>query len=104
MCVDRGIPGSSSQILPFSVRNMLSISLDVSFGQSEIDEEDLVTGFIESHTEVIWFYVSMYEVSVVDVFDSSDHLVDDHQDSFEGELSKGVLEEVFERGAHQIHN
>ena len=79
MCVDRGISGSSSQVLSFSVRDVLSISLDVSFGESKIDEEDLVTGFVETDTEVIRFDVSVNKMSVMHILNSCDKLVNNHE-------------------------
>ena len=90
--VDGGIPGSSGQVLSFSVRNMLSISLNIPLGQSKVKKEDFVAGFIVSHAEVIGFDISVDEVPVVNIFDSGDHLVDKHEDCLEGELSEGVLE------------
>ena len=87
MGVDGGIPSSSSQIFALSVGNVFSVSLDVPLGQAEIEEEDFVSGFIEANTEVIWLNISMDEMSVMNVFDSCDHLIDQHQDGFERELS-----------------
>lgn len=61
---------------------MFSVSLYVSLGESEVENENLVAGFVESNTEVIGLDVSVDEMSVVDVFDSLDHLIDEHQDGF----------------------
>ena len=79
MSIYRSIPGSSSQVLSLSVRNMLSISLDVSFGKSKIDEEDFVTGFVETDTEVIRFDVSVNKMSVMHILNSCDKLVNNHE-------------------------
>ena len=78
MGVDGCIPGSSCQIFPLSVRNMFSVSLDVSFGKTEIKKEDFMSGFIETHTEVIWLNITMDEMSVMNVLDSGNHLIDQH--------------------------
>ena len=72
---------------------MLTVFVDVPLGKSKIDEEDLMRGLVESNTEVIWFDVSVNEVSVVDVLDPCNHLVDEHEDSFQGQFSKRLVEE-----------
>ena len=65
---------------------MLAISLNISLGQSQINEEDLVTFFIKSNTEVIRFDVSMNEVSAMKIFYSGNQLIIKH--CLEGELSE----------------
>ena len=50
-------------------------------------------GLVEPNAEVIRIDIPMNEVPVVDVFDPADHLVDEHEHRFEGELAEGVLEE-----------
>ena len=70
MGVDRGIPSRSRKILALPVRNMPAISLNVSFGQSKIDDKYFVTCFVESHAEIIRFDIPMEEVTIVDVLDS----------------------------------
>lgn len=57
---------------------MLSVSLNVPFGEAEVDQKDLMCGLIEAHTKVIRFYISVDKMSVVDVLDAADHLVDQH--------------------------
>ena len=47
---------------------MLSRSVvPILLGQSEVDEEQLVTVTADSHEEVVWFNVSVDEVFVVDI-------------------------------------
>lgn len=38
---------------------------------------------IQTNTEVIWFDIAMNEMTVVDVFDPLDHLVDQHEYGFQ---------------------
>jgi len=76
--VDGSIPGCSCQIFTLSIRNVFSISLDVSLREAEIDQKYLVAGFVEPDAEVIRLYVSMDEVPVVNILDSGDHLVGQH--------------------------
>ena len=104
MGVDGGVSGSTSEVLSLSVRDVFAISLDVSLGKTEVDEEDLVTGLVETDAEVIRLNVSVDEVSVVNVLNTSDHLVDQHQNCLQGELSECVLEETLQGRAHEIHD
>ena len=47
---------------------MLSCSVvPVLLGQSEVDEEQLVTVTADSHEEVVWFNVSVDEVFIMDI-------------------------------------
>lgn len=104
MSVDGSIPGSSSEVLSFSVGNMFSVSLDVSLGKTEIKEEDFVGGLVKTYTEVIRFNIPVNEISVMDVFNSGNHLVDEHENSFETEFSESLVEERFKGWAHEIHD
>jgi hypothetical protein len=83
MGVDGSIACCSGQVLSLSVRNVFSVPLDVALGKSEIKDENFVGGFVESDAEVIGFDVSVDEVSVVDVFNSGDHLVHEYEDGLE---------------------
>jgi len=73
-------------------------------GQSEVDEEQLVTVTADSHEEVVWFNVSVDEVFVVDILDSADHLICKHEDSLHGESSRAEVEEILETGPEKIHD
>ena len=81
MSIDGGVPGCSSQIFTLSIWNVFPFLLDVSLGESEIQQEDLVGSLIETDAEVVGFYVTMEEVSAVDVLNSLDHLVDEHENA-----------------------
>ena len=104
MSVDRSVTSSTCEVLSLSVGNMFSVSLDVSLCKSEVDQKDLVTGLVETDAEVIRLNVSVDEVSVVNILNTSDHLVDQHQNCLQGELSECVLEETLQGGAHEIHD
>lgn len=93
MGVNRGITSGSGKVLSLSVRDVLAITLDVSLGQPEVQDEDLVRCLVQSDTEVIWLDVAMDEVSVVDVLDPGDHLIDEHEHGLQGELPEGLVEE-----------
>ena len=41
--------------------------VSVLLGQSEVDEEQLVTVTADSHEEVVWFNVSVDEVFIMDI-------------------------------------
>ena len=81
--INGSIPGSSGKVFPFSVGDVFAISLDVSFGESEIKNENFMGCFVQSDTEVIGLDITMNEMSVVNVLDSLDHLIDENEYRFE---------------------
>ena len=75
MCVDAGVSGSPGQILVLSVGNVLpGAVVAILFGQSEVDEEELVAVAADAHQEVVRFDVAVDEVLVVHVLDATNHL------------------------------
>ena len=56
------------------------------------------------HEEVVGFNVAMNEVLVVNVLESSDHLVSQHEDGFEGETTTAEVEEILQTRSKQIHH
>jgi len=104
MGVDGSIPGSSSEIFSFSVGNVFAVSLNVSLGQSEVKKENFVASFVVAHAEIIRFDVSVDEVPVMNVLNSGDHLIHQHEDSLQGKLSESIFEKWLKGGAHQIHH
>jgi hypothetical protein len=72
---------------------VLAISLNVPLGQAKIQDEDLVAGLVQADTEVIGLDISVNEVSVMDVLDSLDHLVNQYEHSLKRELPESLVEE-----------
>ena len=105
MGVDARVPSGARQVLILSVRDVLpGPVVAVLLCQAEIDEEQLVAVSADTHEEVVWFDVSVDEVLVVDVLDSADHLVCQHQDCLHGEAARAKVEEVFKRRSKKVHH
>lgn len=66
---------------------MFSIPLNVSFGKSEVQNENFIGSLIQTNTEVIRFNISVDKVSVVHILNSCNHLVNEHQNCLEREFS-----------------
>ena len=62
---------------------MLSISLNVSFGKPEVQNKNLVACLVQPNTEVVWLDVTMDEMTVVNVLNSLNHLVNENKDCFQ---------------------
>ena len=75
---------------------MLAIFLDVSFGKSKINQEYFVGCFVVPNTEVVRFDIAMDEISVMNVFNTGDHLVDEHEHSLQGKLPKCLIKQGFQ--------
>lgn len=105
MGVDRGVPGSSSEVLAVSEWDVLAVGRLVALSETEIDDVDGVLGLVvASHQEVVRLDVSMDDTFLVNDLDSLDHLHSDMQDSLKIELSAALLEQVFERLTEQVHH
>lgn len=81
--VDGGISGGACQILALSVGDVLAVSLDVSLGQAEVQDEYFVGSFVQPNAEIVGLDIPVDEVPVVDILDPGDHLVDEHEDSLQ---------------------
>ena len=80
MSVDGGVSRCSSEVLVFSVRNMLvSLGITVSFCKSEINNVDLISFLSKSHQEVVGFDVTMNDSAVVRVSHGAAHALHDGQ-------------------------
>ncbi len=55
---------------------MFAVSLDVPLSQSEIKDKDLIGGLVQSYAKVVRLNIPMNKMSVVDILNSGDHLVD----------------------------
>jgi hypothetical protein len=102
--VDGSIASRSSEVLTLPVRDVLAIALDVAFGETKIKEEHLVRRLVQANAEIVRLDVPVDEVAVVDVLNSGDHLVDEHQHRLEGKLAQRVLEERLQRRTHEVHH
>jgi len=104
MSVDTGIPSGTSEILSLSVGNVFSFFGDVTLSQTEIEKEDFVSHLVQSNTEVVGLDVSMEEVTAVNVLNSLDHLIGEHEHRLERKFSEGLIEERLKGWTHEIHN
>jgi hypothetical protein len=104
MGVNGSIAGRSSEVLALTVGDVFAVALDVAFGESEVEDEDAVGRLVQSDAEVVGLDVAVDEVPVVDVLDAGDHLVHQHQHRLQRQLAQGLLEQVLQRRAHQVHH
>ena len=61
-----------------------------------------MAGFVEANAEVAWSDIPVEEVPTVDILNSRNHLIHEHENGLEGELAEGVIKEVFKGGAQQV--
>lgn len=95
MGVDRGVSGSTSQVLAISEWDVLTVGTLVALGETEIDNVDRVFGLLcASNQKVVRFDISMNDSLLVDNLDSLNHLDGDVQHSVEVELSAALLEQI----------
>ena len=61
--------------------------------------DDGLSACLRSTECCTWFDIAMNEMAFVNVFDSRDHLIDEHECRFQGELSLTVIEQILQRRA-----
>lgn len=93
MCIDRGISSSTGKIFAFFVGDMLAIFLKVALGKTKINQKYFIGSFVMPNTKIIWFDVTMDEMTVMNVLNSGNHLIDEHQYGFEREFPQRLIEE-----------
>jgi hypothetical protein len=58
---------------------VLSISLDVSLGQSKIKDKNFIGSFVKSNAEIVRLDVPVNEVPIMHILDPGDHLINEHE-------------------------
>ena len=105
MGVDRGITGSASQVLVLPVRNVkVSLGVTVLFGQTEVDDIDLIATLANSHQEVVRLDITMDKRLSMDVFDTGYELIGQEQDGLQRELAIAEVEQILQAGAKQVED
>ncbi len=78
------VSGSSCQVLALSVGNVLpGPVVSVLLSKSKVDQEEFLAVTPTTRQEIVWLNVTMIEILVVDVFNSSNHLIRQHEDSLQ---------------------
>lgn len=84
---------------------MLSSSwLSVPLGKTEVDHINVVLLLANSDEEVVRLDVSVQKVPAVNVLNSLNHLVCQHEDCLEAELSLAVVKQVFKGRTQEVDN
>lgn len=81
----------------------MGLWVTVLFGQTEINDIDLVASFPNTHQEVVGLDISVNEALGVDIFDTRDELIGEQEDSFQGELAVAEVEKVLQAGTKKIN-
>ena len=102
--IDRGVSGGSGQTLSLSVLDVDSGAAHELLGKSEVNDVYPVGVFAVSDREVVRLDVSVDDSSRVDVLDSLDGLVGNHENCFKSELALAVGKEVLEGLSKQVHD
>ena len=90
---NRGISGRARQILSILVGDVLTFTVFVALGQTEIDDVDIVPSSISStDEEVIGLDITMDDALFVDLLDAADELTGDHQYCLQVKVALARLE------------
>lgn len=105
MSVQTGVSRSSSQTFAVLIWNVLaSARVPVPLGQPKVNDIGVMLPLAYSHQEVVRFYVSVQVKARVNVLDSLDHLIGEHEYSFEAKFSTAFSKEFFKAVAQSVHD
>mmetsp|Transcript_103033 Transcript_103033/g.272266 ORF Transcript_103033/g.272266 Transcript_103033/m.272266 type:complete len:220 (+) Transcript_103033:685-1344(+) len=105
MCVHTRVPGSACQTLAFTVWYvLLGLRVPVLFGQPEVDNVHLIGLLPQANEEVVGLDIAVDEILRMDVLNTVDHLVGQHEDRLQAELAAADVEQVFQGRPKQVHH
>lgn len=95
--VDRGVTGSSGEVLVLTVGDVqVRLGVTVLLGETKVDHVDLVSALADAHQEVVGLDVTVNEVARVNVLDARDQLVGEKENGLERELAVAEVEQILE--------
>ena len=84
---------------------MLALTVFVTFGKAEIDNEYIITGALSSsNQEIVRLDISVDNTFLVNFLDTAHHLSSNEEHGLKIELSPACLEKIFEGGSEQVHD
>ena len=97
MRINAGIAGSAREIFVFPIRNVLVRTwIAVLFGQAKINDMNDTLPFAESNQKIVGFDISMNERFGMDVFESAQQLIGQHEDGFQLKAPSTIIKQVFQ--------
>jgi hypothetical protein len=58
----------------------------------------------DAHQKVIWLYIAVNKIFIVNKFDAAYHLIGQHEHGLHGEAPRAKIEQVLETRAEQVHD
>ena len=75
MSVNRGISSRASQVLAVLERDVFTLTVFITFGETEIDNVDIIAGALSSSDQkVVRLDISVNDALAVNFLDTTDHL------------------------------
>jgi hypothetical protein len=103
--VDAGIAGGTSQVLVLSVWDVeVRLGIAVLFGESKVDDIDLVAALTNTHEEVVWLDITVDKRLGVDVLNAGDELIGQEKHGLQRELAVAEVEKILQGGAEQVQD
>mmetsp|Transcript_8891 Transcript_8891/g.16352 ORF Transcript_8891/g.16352 Transcript_8891/m.16352 type:complete len:216 (-) Transcript_8891:286-933(-) len=104
MVVDACVARSTGQVLAFTVRHVLaSLRVAKALGQAKVNDVKKVCTSAAAHQKVIGLNVAMNKMLGMHILDSAYELLSDHHNTQRSKGTAAGVEEVFQRGAKQVH-
>lgn len=58
----------------------------------------------DAHEKIVRLDITMYETFAMQKLQTANHLVDEHQYGFDGEMTIAKIEQIFQRWTEQVHD
>mmetsp|Transcript_8493 Transcript_8493/g.13187 ORF Transcript_8493/g.13187 Transcript_8493/m.13187 type:complete len:256 (+) Transcript_8493:137-904(+) len=106
MVINGSITRCTGKRSTFTLRNVLKgTGVPIPLGKSEINAVDEISAAASSiGDEVSWLNITMDKVAGVHELHTLQHLIRNHEDSFEGESTAAFVELILERWTKEVHN
>lgn len=64
----------------------IGFTISIFLGQTKVDQINNIRFILNADQEIVWFDISVDEISGMHEFNSRDHLISQHQNSFQREF------------------
>lgn len=104
--INGSVTRCSSKRSAFALGDVLKgTGVPIPLGKSEINAVDEISAAASSvGDKVSWFDITVDKVTGVHELHTLQHLISNHEDSFEGESAAAFVELILERWTEEIHN
>ena len=104
MRINRDIPDSAGYTSPLYIRQMMIILTNIPFGQSKINDKNLLGLAIRAHTKILRLNIPMQVAFQMHILKSFNQLFHQHESSLDRKGPPTLLQQLLKVRTQQIHD